>query len=319
MTAPLRIPLTPAAGDRFQPTGFPDLGAATFQAPGREPGGDKWVDALHVESPQSMANRLELTTWDVATQEQVAELDGLPYLRVVDRDGGFLTSSRLEAHRLAAAYVMDSAIEGTEGRIWMADRLSVLKGRGLDHRVLAREICRLDPLSLIHGVFFAQKPWPWQPKIARALTCFIDAYDVRPAVSGGVKTDSVDPRVDEAKGRGTSEGYGMVPHQRVEYTAQQIDAYALVDRRQIRSYGLGESGERLLNALVDFELAQLFRGDGLRLRTACDLVVRTDAGGDLGEIPEIGAATDAVAAAIAGAKDLLGPVTEAVWTAKGKG
>ena len=313
----LRIPLAPLAGDRFQPTGFPDLGAATFQAPNRDGGPEKWVESLHVESPQSMANRLELTTWDAATQDQVADLAGLPHLRVVDPAGGFLTSSRLEAHRLAAAYVMDGRIDGKDGRTWLAERLGVVKGRGLDHRALAREVSRLDPVSLIHGVFFAQKAWPWQPKIARALTCFIDAYDVQPAISGGVKTDSVDPRVEE--GRGTAEGYGMVPHQRVEYTAREIKAYVVVDRSQIRSYGLGETGEQLLSALVDYELAQLFRGNALRLRTACLLTVRDDAADSLAGIPEIDEATAAVKAAIVGASDLLGPVTEVVWAGKGKG
>ena len=314
-TTMMRIPLRPVAGDRFQPTGFPDLGAATFSAPGRDSDEGKWVDALHMESPQSMANRLELTTWDSATQEQVSDLAGMPYLRVIDREGGFLTSSRLEAHRLAAAYVMDGRVGGVDGRAWLAETLGVVKGRGLDHRALARAVCRLDPLSLVHGVFFAQKAWPWQPKIARAVTCFIDAHDVRPAVSGGVKTDSVDPRSEE--GRGTSEGYGMVPHQRVEYTAQRIEAFVVVDHGQLRSYGLGESGVQLLRSLIDFELAQLFRGDSLRLRTACNLAVDSEEA--LAGIPELPVAASAVAAAIAAAGDLLGPVTEVVWTAKGKG
>jgi CRISPR-associated protein Csb1 len=48
--------LEPFAGSLFQPTGFPDLGAAEF-------GEAK----LLVESAQSMANWLEGTTWDVAT------------------------------------------------------------------------------------------------------------------------------------------------------------------------------------------------------------------------------------------------------------
>ena len=67
-----RIPLTPVLGSRFQPTGFPDLGPATFQKPTAQ----GWVPALHVESPQSMANRLELTTWAVGREDQRAELAG---------------------------------------------------------------------------------------------------------------------------------------------------------------------------------------------------------------------------------------------------
>ncbi len=57
------IPLKVAAGDRFQPTGFPDLGAALFSRPVGE---DGWQECLHVESPQSMANHLEGATWDEA-------------------------------------------------------------------------------------------------------------------------------------------------------------------------------------------------------------------------------------------------------------
>lgn len=313
----LRIPLRPVAGERFQPTGFPDLGAATFQAPNRDGEGPAWIPALHVESPQSMANRLELTTWDSVSRDQPAELAGLPYVRVVDSHGEVLTSSRVEAHRLAAAYIMDGSVDGVEGRAWLEQRLGVVKGRAVDHRTLAREILRLDPLSLIHGVFFAQKSWPWQPKIARALTCFVDAFDVLPAVSGGVKTDSVDPRSDE--GRGSSEGYGMVPHQRVEYTAQRIEAFVVIDHGQIRSYGLGDSGETLLNALVDYELSHLFHGGSLRLRTACNLEVADDQVEVLTRIPYRQDAAASVRAAIAAAQPLLGPITDVVWSGKGKG
>ncbi len=245
-----RIPLTPVLGSRFQPTGFPDLGPATFQKPTAQ----GWVPALHVESPQSMANRLELTTWDVGREDQRAELAGLPYLRVVGPDGSFLTSSRLEAHRLASAYIMDGTMRGATGRDALVGALGLAKDRAIDHRSLAKAICALDPLSLIHGVFFAQKAWPWQPKIARVVTCFIDAEDVRDAVSGGVKTDSVNPRT-EGESKGSAEGYGMVPHQRLEFTARTITAYVSVDHEQIRSYGLGVPGEELLEAIKDRTLA----------------------------------------------------------------
>ncbi|MGV1008965.1 MAG: type I-G CRISPR-associated RAMP protein Csb1/Cas7g [Dermatophilaceae bacterium] len=305
-----RIPLTPLLGSRFQPTGFPDLGAATFQMPDSEHG---WIEALHVESPQSMANRLELTTWDSGAQEQRTELTGLPYVRVVEPEGDFLTSSRLEAHRLASAYIMDGQIDGVEGREVLQRRLGLVKDQAVDHRAFARAVCLLDPLSLVHGVFFAQQKWPWQPKIARAVTCFVDASDVRSAVSGGVKTDSVNPRT-AGELKGTKEGYGMVPHQRVEYTAREITAYVSVDHEQIRSYGLGPAGEELLEAIVDFELANLFRLGSLRLRTACDLQVPDSGANSLDGISMPEAAAQRVTAAIAAAADLLGPVTELRWS-----
>ena len=135
---------------------------------------------------------------------------------------------------------------------------------------MARACFRLDPVSLVHGVFFARKGWPWQPRIARAVTSFIEASGVKPAVSGGVKRDVV---INEAKDGATAEGYGTVPHHRVEYTADEITAYFTVDHAQFRSYGLSEPATALLEALADFEIATLL-DQGLRLRTRCDLVVK---------------------------------------------
>lgn len=259
----LEADLVPVAGRRFQPTGFPDLGAAEFDT---ADGGK----ALLVESAQSMANRLEAMTWDAASDDQPAELAALPYVKVVDPDGRFLTSSRVEAHRLASAYVMNGAIDGADGAAWMLGRLGLAAGRPLDYRAVARACFALDPVSLVHGVFFARSKWPWQPKVARAVTGFIEACQVIPAVSGGVKRDSVN---NEAKEGATSEGYGMVPFHRVEYTAATITAYFTIDHEQFRSYGLSEPATALLEALAEFEIGSLL-DRGLRLRTACDLAVR---------------------------------------------
>lgn len=299
-----RINLRPVIGSRFQPTGFPDLGAAVFRRAGADGSGG---NALLVESAQSMANWAERTTWDDATDDQVADLAGVPYVRVLDDDGGFLTSSRLEAHRLASAYVMDGRVDGTTGEQWLGERFGLVKGRPLDHRLIARVICALDPLSLVHGVFFARGRWPWQPKIARAVTSFIEAYDVEAAVSGGVKKDSVN-----SEGGHTDTGYGMVPHQRTEYTARSIVAFWAVDHAQLRSYGLGEAGEALLEAIIGYETARLFAG-GLRLRTACDLEI-SDVDGP--ELPTVDGARDRLRSAVAAAGELLGPVAEVSWSAR---
>ena len=68
------IPLKPLQGNRFQPTGFPSLGAATFQTAGGT--------SLLVESAQSMANRLEMTVWDAAVNDVKDEFKGLSHVRV---------------------------------------------------------------------------------------------------------------------------------------------------------------------------------------------------------------------------------------------
>jgi CRISPR-associated protein Csb1 len=307
MTAPrtvIEAELQPLIGSRFQPTGFPDLGAAEF-------GGNDGRKTLLVESAQSMANRLEATTWDDGRADQTEELAGLPYVRVTDTGGAFLSSSRLEAHRLASAYIMQGSVDGTKGDDWLCERLGLQAGRPLDHRAVARACFAVDPVSLVHGVFFARKGWPWQPRIARAVTAFIEAYDVAPAVSGGVKRDVV---VNEAKDGATAEGYGTVPHHRVEYTASKITAFFAVDHAQIRSYGLSDAGTALLETLVDFEIGTLLTGN-LRLRTACDLKV-TDI--RQGEIPNPVDAARRIGTLVRDCGDELGPVTTAVWTGRGK-
>src|SRR5271165_5011670 len=92
--------LKPMQGRRFQPTGFPNLGAATYQGPGG-------VDMLLVESAQSMANRLEAVCWDEVNDDWVAPLKGLPVVKVVDKDGKALTNSVLEAHRINSPYILE--------------------------------------------------------------------------------------------------------------------------------------------------------------------------------------------------------------------
>lgn len=94
--------LRPVQGTRFQPTGFPDLGAATYDGPdGRR--------MLLVESPQSVANRLEKECWDEPNSNWVDALKELPYIKVIDRTGEVVTNSVLEAHRTNSEYIARTA------------------------------------------------------------------------------------------------------------------------------------------------------------------------------------------------------------------
>ena len=205
---------------------------------------------------------------------------------------------------------MTGKIDETDGEKWMQERLGLVKGLPLDYRAVARACFRLDPLSLVHGVFFARKGWPWQPRIARAVTSFIEARGVKPAVSGGVKRDVV---INEAKDGATAEGYGTVPHHRVEYTADKITAYFTVDHAQFRSYGLSEPATALLEALADFEIATLL-DRGLRLRTRCDLVVKEVRGSR----PDAAEAAQRIAKLAADCAGELGRLTTVTWSGRAK-
>lgn len=264
------VELTPFSGARFQPTGFPDIGPALFDRPTRVDGTVRWEQALLVESTQSMANRLEGVGWDEAANEPVPVLAGLPWVRVLDRDGAYLTSSRTEAHRLASAFIKDSVLDGQQMTAVIRERLRLADDRPLAPRQIAAAIMALDPLCLLHGVFFAEsaKVWPGQPKVARAITGFVEAIDVRRADSGGVKRDAVRHRMGEDGG--SAEGYGTIPHHRTDWTAARIVASFNIDLDQVRSYGLGDAATELLLAVARWELRTLL-DRGLRLRTACDL------------------------------------------------
>ena len=89
--------LRPLQGERFQPTGFADLGLARYSLPDD-------TEMLLVESAQSVANRMELACWDEANDDLIPELKGLPYILVTDGNDQKFTNSILEAHRINSPY-----------------------------------------------------------------------------------------------------------------------------------------------------------------------------------------------------------------------
>ena len=249
--------LKPVQGTRFQPTGFPNLGHAAYEAP------DGAGQVVLVESAQSMANRLEAVCWDEVEDDWVAPLKGLPLVKVVDADNEPLTNSVLEAHRLNSPYIL----EGKDQTVFdiLKERLADMEEGRVNFGELARVLLEFDANALLHGVFLSKKTLVGgRLRLPRALSAFIEATDAKPVTSGGVKNDSVNPSGD------TSKGFGNVPFARDEWTSKKIAAYFNLDLRQIRSFGLGAEVEKLLIALALFKI-QKFLDEGLRLRTACDL------------------------------------------------
>jgi CRISPR-associated protein Csb1 len=287
----LEADLRPAQGSRFQTTGFPDLGPAEYEGP-------DGAAMLLVESAQSMANRLERVCWDEANDDLAGELEGLPYVRV-DLGGLGSTTSLLEFHRLNSPYVCEASAGGGEpfrevlarevglrqARQSRAERSQARRSRRarpaggeapeaaadgpeapgvLSHRRLAEVLFRYDPNSLVHGVFLEKVEG--RLRLPRALSAFIEARGVRPAESGGVKFDRVNPSGD------TTQGFGHVPFHRTEYTAEKVTAYFSLDLAQLRGYGLPPEALDLLFTLSLWKVRRLLDG-GLRLRSACDLDV----------------------------------------------
>lgn len=252
----LEATLTPLQGDRFQPTGFADLGPARYTLP-------DGTEMLLVESVQSAANRMELACWDTAADDLVDGLKGLPYIRVKRSDNGALTNSVLEAHRINSPYILEGE-DKSVFNLLKRDALGMEMGP-VDIRALAKLILKYDPNAVVHGVFLAKSNLAGgRLRLPRLLGSFIEASDVRPAESGGVKNDRVDPGGD------AKQGFGNVPFHRTEFVAKEIKAYFNIDLALLRGYGLGDDASSLLVALSLFKVRR-FLSTGLRLRTACDL------------------------------------------------
>ncbi|MDP2998038.1 MAG: type I-U CRISPR-associated RAMP protein Csb1/Cas7u [Bryobacterales bacterium] len=249
----LTVRLRPVQGDRFQPTGFPSLGAATYQT--------KDGVKLLVESAQSMANRLEMTCWDDGAQAPVTALQGISHV-TVNRRGVFLTDSMLEAHRINSPYLLAGKDRAFFNKL-KAD-LGRLEEGPIDRKKLTEALFRYDVSSLIHGVFLEKIAG--RLRVARSLSAFIEAVGVSVAASGGVKNDHVNPSGV------TKDGFGNVPFSRDEFVAKQIECYFNLDLAQIRGYSLSEEATEMLILLGLYRIRKLLDGD-LRLRTACDLEV----------------------------------------------
>ena len=260
----LEAELVPAQGNRFQPTGFADLGAAQYTRPdGKE--------MLLVESAQSVANRLEKTCLDGDGPDLASELKGLPYVAATLSGAGdsVRTSSLIEAHRIGSPYFLHNK-EFKEG---LAKEMKYNPKRPLDWKAIYTTQFKYDPNSLLHGVFLSLLEGG-RVRAPRAVTGFVEAEDVRKVISGGVKNSAIDPKgeLQAAEAEAGEKGvYSNVPYSRIEYTASKIRAYFNIDLALIRGYGLAGGSVRLL---VGLALAEdpTFRGRPIAwLRTACDL------------------------------------------------
>jgi CRISPR-associated protein Csb1 len=251
--------LRPVQGDRFQPTGFADLGAADYRLhDGRR--------MLLVESAQSVANRLEQTCLNGSGPDIAPELAGLPYVKaklqgVSDAE----TSSLIEAHRINSPFI----ISDSEFQTQFLALSGYEKGKQVDWRKAAAALFHFDPNALLHGVFMANL-LDGRMRFPRTVTGFVEASDVMEAVSGGVKNNPLDPTGKIRAENYDKDVYSNVPYPRVEYTAASIKAYFNLDLALIASYGLPEAACDLLIALALWKI-QRFLSGGLRLRTACDL------------------------------------------------
>ena len=238
--------LVPLQGQRFQPTGFADLGAAVYTLP-------DGTRMLLVESAQSMANRLEQTIVTL-DGEVIPELEGISYVTAALQGPNMeplSTSTLLEAHRLASPFII---ADRTFKDRFRKEAASSPKGL-LDWKRIHATIFKYDVNSLLHGVFLSIVDGG-RIKVPRLISAFIEARNVREAISGGVK-NSFDPTGSLRHAEYDKDVYSNVPYQRTEYTAERITAYFNLDVGGIRALGLPKEAQELLFCLGLYKMRRL--------------------------------------------------------------
>ena len=269
--------MKPVQGERFQPTGYPDLGAGEFTSP------DETTSVL-LESVQSVTNYLENACLTPDKAGFIDQLEGLSMVVVNDKNDRQITNSVREGHRLASPYVIGHKEKTEIGKAF--EGLDV-KNKILDQQAAHKKIFELDVNSLLHGVWFS-RIGEGRIKIRRAMSGYIEANGASQVISGGVKRDHItgSTKPDDAKDakpdggsedskKDASAGMGSIPFGRIEYVAKKITAYFHVDLDQISSYGLDDSQTKLLQTLAQWKIRK-FLESPFRPRTACDLkIVKT--------------------------------------------
>ena len=252
--------LKPLQGARFQPTGFPDLGAARYTVP-------DGTEMLLVESAQSVANRMELACWDEADDDLIPQLRGLPYILVKQPDGKKLTNSILEAHRINSPYIL----EGEDKKVFdlLKTWVAGMEIGPVKISELARLVFKYDANAVLHGVFLPKKDLAGgRLRMTRLLTGFIGPVTCGSLRAAGEKRQGRSPR----RGCYWLRPCSLQPHR---IYGREYQAYFNFDLAFLRGYNLGENATKLLIALGLFKVRR-FLSSGLRLRTACDLDVVGD-------------------------------------------
>ena len=248
----------------IQPTLFPQTGHAVYRDP------KTGHECLVVESPQSMANRLE----EIALQPNsldyaLAELlTGLPYVAIRNKlDSKLLGTTVTLPHRIGTGYIAKHK-ESELGKNLIAE---------INANGLYLTLFKYDPLSIIHGVFLSHLD-SGKNKVTRCLTGRVEATNVVAVPVGGASKDPISASSDkwqlkdyfiEATNttKGSSLGMGNLPYYQEEYACERITATFSIDRNLVLATGLPEVAQQLLLAIAEWKVLKFLDGS-IRLRTS---------------------------------------------------
>lgn len=159
--------LKPIQGNRFQPTSFPDMGAAEYQL-------DNGTYSLIVDSPQAVVNHLEQHCLNSDGESFVDALRGLSIVHVKNNDGSYLTNTVREGHRLNSPYVLGGKKSNKTVVREEFDKLDTKSKPLADRSAIVNTIFKYDVNSLLHGVWLSLIG-EGRIRFPRALSAFVEA------------------------------------------------------------------------------------------------------------------------------------------------
>lgn len=253
-----RLKVAEGFDERFQPTGFPNLGPALYKAVNN--GGA--TDYLLVESAQSLANWMEAICLDPQNPCRYnADCAGIPYALVrekLNQENKDLTSSLTEPHRLASDIVLDAKSNSQTFSKLLTDLLQVDKQRPVYLPRIAKRLFYVDPACLLHGVFLEKLDG--RIRFPRLLSATITAKEPEPVNAGGVMRGYVTAVGSEAS----------IPYSTQHFASRDIKLQLTFHTDTLKGWGLDQPAENFLAAFALHKVAKLLNSFP-RLRTACVL------------------------------------------------
>lgn len=299
----IRASLKPVGGlDRFQPTGFPEIGHVIYDAPRSNQTTEK---VCIIDSAASMANHLETVCMAGANSSDLhSDLENMPYVvcvthRNFEQDGDsikaaendsfdkIVVTSLSEGHRIASDYFLDGFVSKPE---WTEKKDAKGKSKaewsGTAFREQLRKEFGITEVKKDKTYFMHPEDW-WevyktifkydpnslvhgillakeQIKISRFLTAHQEAFGAKRVGSSGVKFDRLGKTLS-----------GQPIFSVDEETANEIRATFILDLSLLRSYGrsgkgLSDKQKQLLLGLSLWKIKRLLEKP-FRFRSGCHL------------------------------------------------
>jgi CRISPR-associated protein Csb1 len=240
----------------FNASTFPGIGQLIFDRGN--------VPCLVLDSHASVTNMLEGTVQLPGTEAPI--FAGLPYVRMVNQDGGYEATSLTLPHRLGSGYLAKNNAAMLGGQRYNKQLIQEIQQNGLHLTML-----RYCPMSLLHGAWFSQMSG--NHKVAKSVGGRLVAENVKLAQVGGTLMDRVrqesasldlssfekeeadgDKKADGKGDKASKLGIGMIPHDGKRYCADRVVGEFFINYGQINSFKIPKCGKDLLKALAVYEV-----------------------------------------------------------------